>query len=106
MDWSEKGGRIVAGEEIKALSTMRRGIFITPRIQLLIGRFPKEAIVVANKIQNVADYGELPDNIMVLPKDKADLFEIIRRHLADDDRTRIRSILDEAGLQSISDSPG
>lgn len=106
MDWSGKGGRIIAGEEIKALSTMIRGVFITPRIQLLIGRFPKETIVVANEILNIADYQQLPDNVMILSRDSANLAEIINRHISDDDRTRIRSILDEAGLKFVNDSLG
>jgi predicted Zn-dependent protease with MMP-like domain len=104
MDWSGKGGRIVAGEEIKALSTMSRGVFITPKIQLLIGRFPKEVTIVSNEIPNVADYKQVPDNVMILSKDSANLSEIIRKHISDDDKTRIRSILDEAMLQSVSDS--
>lgn len=104
MDWSGRGGMIIAGEEIKGLATMNRGVFISPRIQLLIGRFPKKAIVVANEILNIADYEQLPENVKILPRDSTDLAEIIRRHVSKDVKTRIRSILDEVGLESVVDS--
>lgn len=93
MDWSGKGATIIAKENIKALGTMNAGCFITPRIDLLIGRFPKNVLIVTNKIVTAADYGELPSNIIVLPRDKVDLEYVINTHLEDDELARVRNIL-------------
>jgi hypothetical protein len=42
--------------------------------------------------------------VKILPRDSTDLAEIIRRHMSKDVKTRIRSILDETGLESVADS--
>lgn len=98
MDWSGKGATIIAKTSIKALGTMNDGCFITPRIDLLIGRFPKNVMIVTNTIVTTADYGELPNNIIVLPRDKVNLESVINSHLEDDEKTRARNILIEAGV--------
>jgi len=98
MDWSDKGGTIIAGEEIKALTTMKKGFFITPKIDLLIGRFPQEVTIVTNEIANAPDYGKIPDNIKVLPRDKADIMTVIKNHFSDDNNKKVESILTELGL--------
>jgi hypothetical protein len=98
MDWSGKGATIIAKGGIKALGTMSAGCFIAPRIDLLIGRFPKDAMIVTNEIVTAADYSVLPDNIIVLPRDVIDLEVIINKHLKDDYKVLVRNILVEAGV--------
>jgi hypothetical protein len=99
MDWSGKGATIIAKTFIKALGTMNSGYFITPKIDLLIGRFPQDVLIVTNGIGTVADYGMLPSNIVVLSKDKVDLEVVISKHLADSDEDRVRNILKEADVR-------
>ena len=98
MDWSGKGATIIAKTFIKALGTMNAGCFITPRIDMLIGRFPDRVQIVTNKIEMAADYGQLPPHINEIPKDEVDLESIIGKHLADVDAERIDNILHEAGV--------
>ncbi|KQM11418.1 hypothetical protein AOA80_08350 [Methanomassiliicoccales archaeon RumEn M1] len=98
MDWSGKGATIVAKGQIKALGTMNAGYFITPRIELLIGRFPKDVMIVTNEVVTAADYNTLPSNIIVLPRETIDLEAIISNHLKDDGEVLVKNILKEAGV--------
>jgi hypothetical protein len=102
MDWSGRGGIIVAGESIKGLGTMNRGCFITPKIEFLIGRFPKEALIISNEITNVFDYGMLPDNVVILPKMDKDLNAIIGSHKNEDSAIGLRLILKDLGIDSAT----
>jgi hypothetical protein len=102
MDWSGRGGIIVAGDSIKGLATMNRGCFIAPKIEFLIGRFPKETLVIANEITNIFDYGKIPENVIILPKDEKDLNVIINSHKQDDAMIALRLILQDIGIDSAT----
>ena len=80
-DWSGLGGKIVAKDGIWVLTSMLEGCFVASSIDLLVGRFPRNVLIVTNKIDNAPDYERLPSNIIILPKSKFDLSEIIARHL-------------------------
>jgi len=99
MDWSDKGGSIIAEDGMKGLATMRKGFFITPRIEFLIGRFPKDTIVITNEIVNIFDYGILPQNVMVISKDQKDIKKIIQKNKSENLEIRLNSILDEIGIE-------
>ena len=55
-------------------------------------------MIVTNIIVIAADYGELPSNIIVLPRDKVNLESVINTHLGDDELDRVRNILVEANV--------
>lgn len=65
-DWSDRGGYLVAGESIKGLVSFSCGCFISPSIDFLIGRYPKDTFVVAGEIKSITDYGSLPTNVKKL----------------------------------------
>lgn len=88
-DWSGKGGSIIAKEGIWTLTTMLDGCFIAPKIDLLIGRFPPGSLIVANEISKAPDYGSLPSNILVLPKNEVNLEDIISNHIGHDDNDEL-----------------
>jgi hypothetical protein len=69
-DWSDRGGYMVAGSSIKGLVSFSCGIFISPIIDFLIGRYPKETLVIAGKITNVMDYGSLPSNVKIIGEER------------------------------------
>ena len=102
MDWSGRGGIIIAGDSIRGLGTMNRGCFITPKIEFLIGRFPKETLIISNEITNIFDYGRIPENVMILPKNEKDLSAIIRSHKQEDGTFALRQILQELGIDSAT----
>jgi hypothetical protein len=46
----------------------------------LIGRFPKDFLIVTSAIENLLDYGELPSNVLVLPKGEKDIEAIAKKN--------------------------
>ena len=98
MDWSGKGGKILAGESIQLLGPMMSGCIVTPKIEVLFGRFPKNTLIVTNEITRIEDYGKLPPNIIILPKDKVDISAIIRSHWNDKSEECLKAILADLGL--------
>jgi len=98
-DWSDKGGRIVAKDGIRTLTTMLDGCFIAPRIDLLVGRFPPNSLIVTNEIGNAPDYGQFPANIIVLPRERVDLRRIISARVEwKEVDQRVPLILADAGV--------
>jgi hypothetical protein len=98
MDWSDKGGKIIAGEYIQALGPMKSGCFITPKIEFLIGRFPSDTLIVTNEILRIEDYDTLPPNIVIIPKEEVDIHSIIRRYPHKKDEDHLKSILTDIGM--------
>jgi len=108
-DWSGKGSCIIAKDRIKALCTMMDGCFITPSIDLLVGRFPQDVLIITNEIKQHPDYHKLPKNIMIISKSKCDLSVFIERHILEHhnlikkdkdarDDDRIQKMLMDLGL--------
>jgi len=95
MDFSVEGGIVVAGELIERIVPLPRGYIITPKIEYLSGRCPRGSMIFANEIVEHPDYGMLPENIVVIPKDRLDLAKAIGLHISKQDDSRIRGILSE-----------
>jgi hypothetical protein len=98
MDWSGKGGVIVAGDSIKGIGTMNRGCFITPEIEFLIGRFPPSTLVISNEIKNIFDYGRLPQNVRILPRSEYDLKAIVNHNMDEGGQVALKSLLEELAV--------
>ncbi len=80
-DWSSKGAYIFAKNGIKTLCTMMDGCSITSSIDLLVGRFPRNVLIVTNEIKEHPDYFKLPNNIIIIPKSKCDLSAFVEKHI-------------------------
>ncbi len=85
-DWSSKGAYIFAKNGIKTLCTMMDGCIITSSIDLLVGRFPRDVLIVTNEIKQHPDYYQLPENILIIPKSKCDLTDLIEKHFLESQR--------------------
>ena len=98
MDWDGNGAKILAIEYMEAIGPMAKGCLIAPRIKFLIGRFPKDFLIVTNGIENILDYGELPSNILILPKEEKDIESIANSYLEKTGDELVKSVLIDLGV--------
>lgn len=83
-DWSDKGGSIVAHDFIKALISVREGCYISPKIEMIIGRYrPINTLIVTGKDSKIVDYyGYCPQNIIKMDENR--ITQAIEKHQDDD----------------------
>lgn len=98
IDWSGRGGQLVAKTAIKATTSMTMGCIISSRIDLLVGRYPPEVLVVAGKIGKYIDYGILPPNIKLV--DSRRIESAIEDHKRDPSTTLTGNVLAELGFDN------
>jgi len=98
MDWDGNGAKILAIEYMEAIGPMLKGCLVAPKIKFLIGRFPKDFLIVTNAIENILDYGELPANILILPKEEKDIESIAKSNLDKTSDELVKSVLVDIGV--------
>jgi hypothetical protein len=100
IDWMDRGGQLVSGTFIKAVTSISKGCVISPRIGMLIGRYSPNVLVVAGEIENRVDYGILPANIKII--DEKQVKSVIEAHQAESSGTMVLDILAELGFDEGS----
>ncbi len=93
VDWSDRGGNIIAGGNIKAVTTFLHGLFIAHSIDLLIGRYPKDVLIITNRIGSVTDYNIIPNNILILPEDKYPIRDYVKEAFQISEKNKIQFLL-------------
>lgn len=92
------GAKILAVEYTEAIDPMMKGGLVASKIKFLIGRFPKDFLIVTNAIENLLDYGELPSNVLVLPKGEKDIEAIAKKNRDKTSDELVKSVLTDIGV--------
>jgi hypothetical protein len=77
VDWSGKGGGLLAGDFIKSTTCLSHGFIITPRINVMAGRYSKDVLILTSSKTNPIDYRILPGNMVIVEEEL--LRETIKR---------------------------
>jgi hypothetical protein len=79
VDWSGNGGGLLAGDFIKSTTCISDGFIITPRINVMAGRYPKNVLILTSTRTNPIDYRIKPKNMVIVEEQK--LREAVRQSI-------------------------